>query len=206
MDLLENLAAIRAEIARFTFNDYLRHLKVVEETCQGGAPVRVAILRSYTVEPIEPILRLRFLLEGFSPAFWFGGYNQYVQDVLDARGPLYEFRPNGVLLLTRIDEVMPDFVNEFPSRSAAEWERRLEEKARELVALAERIAAGTSAQVVVQNMALTGAPYFGVYDAQRADGQRVLIEHFNRELASAASDKPAVLLWDFNSFVSAKGY
>jgi FkbH-like protein len=206
VDPVDNLAAIRADVARFTFNDCLRHLKAVEEACQGGAPLRIAILRSYTVEPIEPILRLRLLLDGFSPAFWFGGYNQYVQEILTAGGPLYEFRPSVVLLLVRIDEIMPDFVDDLPSRSASEWERLVVEKARELVELAARLADATSAQIVIQNMTLSGAPYFGVHDAQRPDGQSRLVERFNAELATAAEDKPAVLVWDFDALVRATGY
>ena len=85
---MKTLEQIRSEISQFGFNDYLRHLKSVEEACANGKPLRVALLRSYTAEPMEPILKLRLLLDGFRPSIWIGGYNQYVQEILDTAGQI----------------------------------------------------------------------------------------------------------------------
>ena len=73
---MKTIEQFKAGLPGFGFNDYLRHLKSVEEASPSGKPLRVAILRSYTVETIEPVLKLRLLLDGFRPSFWFGGYNQ----------------------------------------------------------------------------------------------------------------------------------
>ena len=118
---MKTLDEIRSEVSQFGFNDYLRHLKSVEEACADGKPLRVALLRSYTAEPMEPILKLRLLLDGYRPSIWIGGYNQYVQEILDAAGPLHQFRPDLILMMIRLEEVMPDFVDEFASRPSSEW-------------------------------------------------------------------------------------
>jgi len=173
---MKTLEQIRAEITQFGFNDYLRHLKFVEEACADGKPLRVALLRSYTAEPMEPILKLRLLLDGFRPSFWIGGYNQYIQEILDTESPLHKFRPNLILLLIRLEEVMPDFVDGFAAMPYSEWEARVASKARELGGLAERIEQSFPAQVVVQNMTLPYGGYFGIHDPQRPDGQSYLIQ------------------------------
>jgi len=201
-----NLDLMREEISHFAFNDYLRHLKSVEEACAGGKPLRVALLRSYTAEPMEPILKLRFLLDGYRPDIWIGGYNQYVQEILDARSPLYEFRPNLVLMMIRLEEIMPDFIDAFPARAPSEWEERIAAKVRELGSLTERIEKAFPAQVVVQNMALSYGGFFGIHDPQRPDGQSYLIQKFNHGLASEFAHRKSVFLWDFDRFVRAKGY
>jgi len=203
---MKTLEQIRSEIPQFGFNDYLRHLKSVEEACADGKPLRVALLRSYTAEPMEPILKLRLLLDGFRPSIWIGGYNQYVQEILDAGSPLHQFRPDLVLMMIRIEEVMPDFIDDFAARPASEWEERVAAKVRELGGLAERIEEAFPAQVVVQNMTLPYGGYFGINDPQRPDGQNYLVQKFNQGLAAEFAKRKSVFLWDFDRFVRAKGY
>ncbi len=154
---------VRGNLSGFGFNDYLRHLKAVEDAAGGGTPLRVALLRSYTLEPIEPVLRLRLLLEGYRPSCWFGGYNQYAQEILDPQSGLYAFGPDLVLLMLRLEEVMPEFVDDFPARSSSEWQEEITRKARELARLAGQAAAASSAPVIVQNMTMSRPGYFGIF-------------------------------------------
>ena len=193
------------ELSRLSFNDCVRHLKSAEEAARAYTPLRVAVLRSYTAEPIEPVLKLHLMLEGFNPVLWFGGYNQFVQEVLDPSSPLYEFRPDLVLLLTRIEELVPDFVDDFGSRTGPEWETCVMAKAREYAALAHRTERALASPVIVQNMTLLRRPSLGIFDVRRTDGQRRLIATFNHALAAALADTPSSFMWDFDSFVHTAG-
>ena len=142
------------------------------------------MLRSYTVEGMEPVLRVRLCLEGFKPEFYWGGYNQYVQEVLDAAGPLHTFRPDIVLLLVRLEELLPKFVEEFNGASCAEWEALLLGKVDELRNLAKTIEVKLSSPVIIQNACLPTDVYWGIYDAQDPKGQTYLVAKFNRALAA----------------------
>ena len=203
---MKTLDEIRAEVSRFGYNDYLRHLKTVEEACTEGKPLRVALLRSYTAEPIEPILKLRLLLDGFRPSIWIGGYNQYTQEILNERSGLHEFRPDLVVMLIRLEEVMPDFVDEFPSAPSSHWEERVAQKVREIGGLVERIETTLGARVLVQSMTLSDGGYFGINDPQRPDGQSALVHRFNQGLAAEFSKRKDAYLWDFDRLVRAKGH
>jgi FkbH-like protein len=202
--MMDSLDDLRAALPGFTFNDYLRHLKSVEEQCADGKPLRVAVLRSYTVEPIEPVLTLRFLLDGYRPQFWFGGFNQYVQEMLETDGPLQRHQPNVILLLVRVEDVLPDFMDGYATRPSEAWESRVIAGATELVSLASKAADACSAQVVIQNASLVRA-YFGSFDAQRHDGQQQLVQTFNRTLAREAERAPGVSVWDFDGFTRIHG-
>lgn len=198
---------LRARLPEFGYNDYLRHLPEAEaEAKRAGRPLRVAMLRSYTSEPIEPVLRLRLILEGYQPEFFTGGYNQYPQEMLDPQGPLHRFRPDLILLLLRVEEVMPDLIDEFPSRPASEWAERITAKVHELADLIASVERSCQAQVIVQNLSLPQGGYFGIYDAQHPDGQVYLVESFNRELAAALSDRRSVFIWDFDGLVRSLGH
>ncbi len=203
---MKTLEQIRSEAPGFGYNDCLRHLKTVEAACTDGKPLRVALLRSYTAEPIEPILKLGLLLDGYQPSIWVGGYNQYTQEILDRGSALHEFRPDLVLMMIRLEEVMPDFVDEFGSRPSSLWAERVLQKVREIGGLVEQIEAAFPAQVVVQSMTLPHGAYFGVNDAQRADGQNALVQSFNQGLAAEFARRKGTYLWDFDRLVRAKGH
>jgi FkbH-like protein len=202
---MNDIDAIRRQLSTLSFNDYLRQLKTVEDASQGLTPLRVAVLRSYTVEQIEPVLRLRLLLDGYQPTFWFGGYNQYTQEVLDPQSALYAFGPDLVLLMVRLEEVMPEFIEDAPSRSSAEWRQQIVAKAQALARIAGQAARTSSAQVIVQSLTSPPNGYFGIFDTQLAESQAQLVSEFNRTVAANISDERSVFIWDFDGFVRARG-
>lgn len=202
---MDNLKQIKTEWPNFKYNDYLRHLRAVEEGA-AGKPLRVAVLRSYTVEAIEPVLKLRLLLEGYKAEFFFGDYNQYVQEILDPASALYAFRPDVVLLMVRIEELMPDFVDEFGGRPVSEWEAIVQTKARGLGDLARTLEKNLPVQLIIQNACLPFGVYWGIYDAQHPGGQTYLVSRFNQALAEAVGELKGAFLWDFNRFVQKMGY
>ena len=144
------------------------------------------------------------MLDGQRPTFWFGGYNQHVQEILDTAGPFHRFRPSVVLLLVRLEEILPEFIDAFPSRTPGDWIETLTAQARELAALAGRAATELAASVLVQNASLA-RPYFGIHDAQHPEGQQEAVRQFNRALAEAVSRHSGVFVWDFEAFVRTRG-
>jgi hypothetical protein len=69
---------------------------------------KVAILRSFTVEPIVPLLRAAAFAHGIYLAVQVGDFNAYAQEILDPEGSLYRFAPDAVILAVRATDVAPD--------------------------------------------------------------------------------------------------
>jgi hypothetical protein len=61
-------------------------------------PHRCAILRSFTVEPIVPVLKACALTSGVDLAVHAGDFNAYPQELLDGESSLYGFQPDTVIL------------------------------------------------------------------------------------------------------------
>jgi FkbH-like protein len=202
----KTMVEVRRQMHQFRYSDFLRALPAAESLSRDARPLRVAVLRTYTVEPIEPILRLHLIVEGFTPEFWIGGYNQYIQEIVDPRSGLYSFKPDLVILFTRIEELLPDFLDEFPRHSASHWRNRIDAKAAEFGALAERLEGTMSAQLMVQNIVLPGDGYFGVHDRQQPEGQSQMVNQFNDGLASALAERRGAFVWDFEQLVRRQGY
>src|SRR5260370_8215230 len=74
---------------------------------------KLAILRSFTVEPIVPLLRAEALAYGIDLEVHVGDFNTYVQDMLDSQSSLYRFAPNAVVLAVRAAQAAPDLCRDF---------------------------------------------------------------------------------------------
>ncbi|MBI5235125.1 MAG: HAD-IIIC family phosphatase [Deltaproteobacteria bacterium] len=204
--MLKTLEEIAAEIDTYQFNDYLRHLNIVDEAALTGlAPLRIAVLRSYTAELLEPVLKLRLMAAGYKPEMSFGGFGGYAQEILDEQSALYAFKPNVVLLLTRLEELMPDFIDGFGDKTSKEWEEAVDTAANTLAQLVDTAGKRMPCRMIVQNMSLTD-PYFGIHDAQQESGQRYLVDRFNKALASRLGSMKNAFIWEFDGLIRRKGW
>ena len=205
---MEAIETIKSNLSSFKYVDYLRTLKNIKKNVDFSIqkPLRIAILRSYSAEMIEPVLKLRLILEGYDPTFFWGDYNQYTQEILDHDSSLYAFKPDLILLLVRIDDLMPTFVLNYGNKEFCEWEKDIKQNAAHLIHLISSLNEKISAQVIVQNMSLPEIPYWGVYEAQEINSQTDLVQDFNRILRKEIQTKPTTFVWDYNSFLMRKGY
>lgn len=203
----ETLEQIRLELHNFNHGDYFRKLKYIDDNIDisKNRPIRVAILRSYTAEMIEPMLRLRLILEGYKPEFFWGDFNQYAQEILDDSSALYEFRPDLILLMIRVDELIPSFVWDFAAKTDTEWLNEVQCTVKHIVNLVNTLNGRIPAQVIVQNMSLSSVPYWGIYDTQRSKNQTNFLNGFNNQLSEAFEENTNTYIWDFNNFVMRKG-
>src|SRR5260370_8386697 len=86
-----------------------------EKTREGLAlaKFKLAILRSFTVEPIVPLLRAEAFAYGIDLEVHVGDFNTYVQDMLDSQSSLYRFAPNALVLAVRADQAAPELWRDF---------------------------------------------------------------------------------------------
>ena len=67
-------------------------------------PYRLAILRSFTVEPAIPLLRAEAFVHGIDLTVQLGDFNAYPQEILDSNSLLYRFAPDAVMQAGEGDE------------------------------------------------------------------------------------------------------
>ena len=69
---------------------------------------RWAILRSFTVEPLLPLLKAGAYAAGIALEIHLGEFNAYAQEILDPESALYRFQPDVVVLAVQTRDVAPD--------------------------------------------------------------------------------------------------
>lgn len=77
---------------------------------QSLPPLKLAILRSFTIEPLLEPLKVKTFLEDFHLETFLSEFNQVAQEVLSPDSNLYKFGPQAILLAVRLEEIGPNGV------------------------------------------------------------------------------------------------
>jgi FkbH-like protein len=114
--LLRNDPAFWSELARFTeqqteFNELMLLSSLRRKAAARGlqrpgtgasaedAPLRLAILGGCSLYPLHELLTHLLEMAGIASALFLGDYDNYVAEIMEADGALYQFRPQAVLVL-----------------------------------------------------------------------------------------------------------
>ncbi len=199
-------AALEAVLREPTTANYLQAARELRAERDGGLPLlRVAVARSFTVEPLLPYLEVECALAGARIADWIGGCGTYRQEIYDAQSGLYGFRPDIVLLALDRDELVPALLRDFLSRTPGEIELAIDAAVGELRALAQAFHARSSGTLVVHTLPPPAFPAAGFADGRLRPGQREAFERLNRAIQLLADEEPGVAVFDLAAHVAGAG-
>lgn len=146
-------------------------------------PRTVAVVRNFTVEPVEPFLKLAAYRRRLSLTVNYSGYQP-------APGPELEALVGGdtdvVLIALRLEQLAPILAGEFLADAGESRSEAATAVVETVESLIHWVRALSQAAVLVHNFAMPPAPAGGIGDAQQADGQVNLIRAMNRRLARIA--------------------
>ena len=166
---------------------------------------KLAILRSFTVEPIVPLLRAEAFSYGIDLEVYVGDFNTYVQDMLDGQSSLYRFAPNAVVLAVRTDQAAPELWRDFSDLAP---ETAQQAAARVVNSYEQWIGAfrkHSQAALIIHSLERPSTPSLGVLDSQSETGQSGLILQINRELQRVGGTFHGVYNLDYDALVARHG-
>jgi FkbH-like protein len=168
-------------------------------------PYRVALLRSFTVEPMVPLLRASAYCAGIDLIVHIGDFNAYVQAITDPGSSLYAFSPDAVVLAVQTRDIAPDLWSNFPALTPQLIQEAVARVSGEVGSLIETFRKSSSAHLVVHNFEQPEFPTVGILDLQSDASQRSAIAEINRALKSAASAHSGVYVLDYDGLVARHG-
>ena len=166
---------------------------------------KFAILRSFTVEPILPLLRAEAFAYGIDLEIHVGDFNTYVQDIIDAGSALYRFTPNAVALAVRAEDLAPDLAGGFADLSPETARRAADRVAQSYEQWIGTFRQHSQAALIIHALERAAHPSFGVLDDQTEAGQSGLIRRINGELRRLAGNNRGVYVLDYDALVARHG-
>ncbi len=142
---------------------------------------RLALVGSYTTGQLAPLLRLAAARLGVTLDIYESDYGQYRQDTIDPASPMYQFKPDIVLIAVHDgDLALPDYSDTPDEDIAAELRR--------WTSLWQAVGQHSTARVVQHTFAIPPEAPLGHLGA-RLPGSRYMMTHaLNARLGAAAGD------------------
>ncbi|MGH9468909.1 MAG: HAD-IIIC family phosphatase [Terriglobia bacterium] len=168
-------------------------------------PYRLAILRSFTVEPIVPFVRAGAFTYGIDLSVHRGDFNAYTQEILDPKSAIYAFQPDAVFLAVATCDIAPDLWSDYarlsPDAAANAATRVIQNFADCIGAFRQH----SNASLVIHTLEQPAFAARGIIDAQAQRGQARLIESINNELRCLAAKEKGVYVLDYDALVAHHG-
>lgn len=112
-----NIANYEKAITSMQFQDYISKYKEIKKFLSDitSQKLKIALLRSYSSELIEPILLTELYQKNIYADYFCGKYNQVYQECADSGSELYQFNPNTIILNLRIEDFYPIIYDDYLS-------------------------------------------------------------------------------------------
>lgn len=162
-----------------------------------GKRLRIVFLRSFTLEPVVPLLRTQLLAHGLCAEVKLAGFNQFEPYLHEAEDNEIS-RIDLLVLAARLEEVAPEAIYR-RLQLGIEGSRNLaHEVAGRIAGWIETFRARSKAKILLHNFAEPKYPSLSIFDAQSEWGQGNIISTINSELANICRSHQDVYLLDFN--------
>ena len=168
-------------------------------------PVRLAVLRSFTLEPVLPLLRAGAFISGIDLQIHLGAFNAYAQEILDPGSPVYAFQPDIVVLAAHTRDLAPELWSGFSAASAERCRAEADRLEKHFDSLIRAFRKTSKAHLVIHNLEIPALPDAGVYDAQNEDGQGAILRRVDHALQALSRSHDGVYVLDYEGLVSRHG-
>lgn len=177
----------------------LMSLKVPEQN-----RLRVALLSSFTVDPLSIYLDIKSRLLKLHPKIYVAPFNQYQQEILDENSGLYAFKPDVIILSVQAEVLVNDkFYSEFVKLS--DLEHRQTEIINQFQSLLSMLTSRTDALVLVNNWIVPSFTPFGILDNKVACGLRQFFIELNERLAKTYKNSSQIYVVDLEAAAAKHG-
>ncbi|MCW3096081.1 MAG: FkbH like protein [Chthonomonadaceae bacterium] len=171
----------------------------------SATPCRIAFLRSFTLEPVLPLMRAQALLYGLDVSAWVSDFNTYAQEMLAPDSALYRFNADVVVLALQTRDLVPDIWQRFTDLSAVEVETLLSQAIADLRAWILAFRSHSQADLILHNMELPCSPSMGLLDRRQQAGQTDAILRLNAEIQQLTQEHTGIFVLDYDGLMARYG-
>ncbi|MBV8478398.1 MAG: HAD family hydrolase [Acidobacteria bacterium] len=166
---------------------------------------RTALLRSFTVEPLIPLLRAAAYYARIDLRVHVDDFNTYAQAILDENSSFYRFQPDSVFLAVRTADLAPDLWFDFTTLAAESVHQAVRRVSFSFEQWVAAFRQRSNAAFVVHTLEQPSYVSSGILDGQLQPAQADAIREINKHLARLAHQNPGVYLLDYDALVARHG-
>jgi len=197
---------LERDINEIKFSEMVKLVESLDDKDGDWIPLKIAILRNITVDPIVPYLKFLCYKENLRAIINMGNYDNVMQDVMDPNSALYRHSPDIVLICMKMETLAEKLVTSFSNMSSAE----IKEESGRVLSFFDRILSeirkNSKAPILLHNFETPVYPSFGVLDYQDRSKQINTFRRINSDLLSVIGKYDSVYIVDMDLLQSTIGY
>jgi FkbH-like protein len=163
-------------------------------------PWRMALLRSFTAEPLVPLLRAQAALHGLDLQVTLGGFNTVVQDLMDPRGAAYAPGLDAVMVLWQTRDMAPSIWDGGDGQPDGP-----EQVLAGIRSAVDQFRSRSASPLVLSTFEAPAWPRLGLIEIRQGTGQGEAVLALNRGLQEHARRTPGLFLLDYAAAVDRLG-
>jgi len=166
--------------------------------------IKVALLSSFTIDPLGIYIDIKNRLVGLYPEIYIGPFNQYRQEILDKGSKLYAFKPDVVILAVQAESLLgEDFYSEFMKSSGREqYQTEIIDQFEKILSL---LTSRTNALILVNNFIVPSFTPLGILDNKVDMGLKSFFYGLNQRLTDLYRESNQVYVVDLEGVASKHG-
>ena len=166
---------------------------------------RVAILRSFTLDPVVPLARAAAWVNGIELSAEIGEFNAYAQELHDPESWLYQYSPDATILAVQTEDLAPALWEDSADLSEAALRETVRRVLDDFEGWFRAFRSRSAAYLVVHTLEVPCTLNRGILDAQSVFGQAEAIREINSGLRRLAAESRGVHVLDYDALVAAHG-
>ena len=188
------------------FNEVIAAVNKFTKEKTENTVIRIAILRNITIDNFIVYLKYLLYKEGFEPVFYTGDYDSIIQEVLNEKSSLYNFKPDIIIILNYGEILAPELYSKFSDYLSRE-ENGIKENILEYYkSLFSNINKFSDAKIIINNLERNMLPVLRMYESQNHHGQNPVIQQINFELVNIIKDEKNVFILDILEIAGHQGF
>ena len=207
--LKDILEAVRKEPTYLNYwNAYkrIRRLDLTKLSVDEKKRVKIALLSSFTIEPLAIYLDIESRLVGLYPEIYISPFNQYPQEILNDESELYKFDPDLIIIAVHAEALLEEnFLPRFVLLSEEEKRERQDEIINHLSGLLSKLVSKTKALVLLNNLVVPWFSPLGILDDKMELGLKRFFQEINQRLADLYRESRQVYVVDVDGLASRHG-
>jgi FkbH-like protein len=168
-------------------------------------PCRVAILRSFTVEPLVPLARALAFTGGIDLEVRVGDFNTFAQEIIAPNSWLYEYHPQVIILAAQTRDLSPALYTQFADLTASDVEAQVTDVSAQLTQLLATLRSRTDAHIIVHSLQTPAPLAHGIFDSRAETSQASAVARINAALRRFASELNNVYVLDYDALIARHG-
>ena len=166
---------------------------------------RIALLSNFTLDGLAETIKVKCGELNVGCDTFYGGYNQYNEEILNNKSNLYSFSPDLCFLILDIRNIFGDLFYSPYNLSVEKRKEFIQNKVNELVDLAKSFIEKSNSKLVVSNFVIPTYSSYGIFENKVDYGLQEMVFDLNYKLSNAWKNENSIYLYDLNGFVSRFG-